>query len=308
MNIECAKPTRVLVIDDDHDEYYLVKQTLSKSKGNEHQILHVYNIAEATNLLNSVRFDVILLDLNLGTTNGLESVRQLMKYVEATPVIVFTTSDDNALGKEAIKEGAADFIPKTEVSASLLERSISYSIERLGLIKQLKEQVHKDYLTSLHGRYSLFERLNFLINLSNRSMNTFAIVLLDIDNFKKVNDSYGHNIGDSLLIQFSERLKKNIRVSDMAARLAGDEFVLLYTNYGTKENLMNIIENKFNELTQPYSYEVEDSTMKLIIGVSAGVCEWNKNMDAKSLLHLADNAMYQSKRKGKNQITYQVPD
>ncbi|WNO07531.1 GGDEF domain-containing response regulator [Teredinibacter sp. KSP-S5-2] len=294
----------VLVIDDDYDDFYIVNRMLSSMQDISFNLLHVYDIESAETALQQSKVDVALLDLNLDKYMGINTLIHFKKSASEIPVIVFTGSNDEGMGELAIREGAEDYIPKNDVSASVLSRSICYAIERYELKVQLEKQLKTDVLTNLYNRAALFDRLEILIDYSQRAHDSkLAVALLDLDEFKGINDQYGHRSGDELLKQFGLRLKNHLRASDMAARLGGDEFVLVFTNYQSIDNLLLALKQKHENLVKPYKILVNSHVKEFVIGISIGICEWMPGMTPQKLLSYADEAMYESKRKGKNQLS-----
>src|SRR5207302_1513480 len=140
---------------------------------------------------------------------------------------VLTGTDDEAVGLQAVQEGAQDYLVKGQVDAALLGRVIRYAIERKrGEIKLAHDAVH-DPLTSLPNRTLLTDRLRMAMARSARRKSLFAVLFLDLDHFKLVNDSLGHLAGDELLVQAAARLQEAVRPGDTVARISGDEFVIL---------------------------------------------------------------------------------
>ena len=183
-----TKATRVLVVDDDPDDYYLVREMLRRSKGVSHVAKHASNLEGAVKLLVGDSFDVVLLDLNLGDSHGLSTLRSLIKTCANTPIIVLTGIDSDSLGREAIKVGAEDYVPKNLADPMLLTRSISYAIERHRLLLEIRRKAEQDPLTEMLNRSALYARLETLIQQSDRNSAKLAVVMMDLDEFKAIND------------------------------------------------------------------------------------------------------------------------
>lgn len=293
----------VLVAEDDPDDLYLLKQMLQQDTRKKYRIVHCDTLKQALAELRCQTFDVVLLDLNLGESQGLDTLKGIIAEGFKPPVIVLTGSSSESLGEEAIKHGAEDYLPKAEVNASLLSRSICYSIERHTLVLQLQQQATTDTLTGLPNRNALFDRLESAIESNGRVNDTLALALLDLDGFKQVNDSLGHRAGDDILRQIAGRLRKNLRRSDFAARLGGDEFVILFNHYRGTEELISVLEKKRDALVKPISLFANDDIHHFTLGVSIGAVEWGPTITAQKLISVADAAMYQSKHRGNNHIT-----
>lgn len=300
-----ARATKhLLVVEDDPDDFYLVREILGRDSHNAYALRQADSLQQARALIAEEAFDLILLDLGLHDSEGLSTLKLLLETDTSIPVIVMTGIDDERLGEEAIKLGAEDYVPKNIASTTLLGRAIAYSIERHHLLMEIQQKAEQDPLTGLLNRSALYQKLNTLIEQSRREQLPLALLMMDLDKFKDINDCFGHVAGDQLLIQVAERLTGNLRRSDAAARYGGDEFVVLVTNYRTLDDLNLVLERKREILIQPYSIQTDDYMHELDVGVSIGVKEWQPHMTVDQLFHQADMAMYKSKQRGPNNITF----
>ncbi len=164
----------------------------------------------------------------------------------------------------------------------------------LVLNKKLEELAHKDALTGINNRRELYHISTTLIALSKREKSTISVAMLDIDNFKEINDTYGHDVGDEVLKNLANLIKKNIRDSDIFVRYGGEEFVLLFPNTALNQAFITL--EKIRMLV-----EMECMTKNISITVSIGVVAFKEDID-KSIKR-ADKAMYRSKENGKNRVT-----
>jgi diguanylate cyclase (GGDEF)-like protein/PAS domain S-box-containing protein len=166
------------------------------------------------------------------------------------------------------------------------------------LQNSLYRLAYYDPLTSLANRRLLSDRLNRAITRAQRQQNMLAVCLIDLDEFKPVNDHYGHDLGDKLLIEVAKRLTATIRGEDSAGRLGGDEFVLLLSDIGDINELELILDRVLVTLAEPYLIDNNSIT----ISASIGTALYPKDHeDADTLLRHADQAMYQAKQRGRNQ-------
>ncbi len=166
--------------------------------------------------------------------------------------------------------------------------------------KRYKELATKDILTGLLNRFAFQEELNRLISNSKRTNTKFALLFLDLDHFKEVNDTHGHDIGDKLLQEVAKRVLPNIRVEDIFARIGGDEFILLFTNI-KKNELGQLVSKAISLFRKPWVI----NNINLHVTVSIGVVVYPDDADnEEELLKKADIAMYKSKELGRNQVIY----
>jgi len=172
--------------------------------------------------------------------------------------------------------------------------------------RKIEYLAYHDPLTGLINRSFFKERLKYLINFSKRSENKFAVVFIDLDNFKYINDTFGHEAGDKLLIEMSKRLSSIIRESDFIARIGGDEFVLVVNNIKSKENVKSVMQ----KLKQIFSLPIQiNEKNRVEITYSAGIAIYPDDaLDVKELLQYADIAMYESKKQGKNRYSFITKD
>jgi diguanylate cyclase (GGDEF)-like protein len=168
--------------------------------------------------------------------------------------------------------------------------------EKIHEKERLQHLAHFDHLTNLPNRYVVIDRIEHLIAQSNRDARKFALLFIDLDYFKALNDTNGHAFGDQALIQIASRLKSAIRSSDTAARFGGDEFVILLENISDRQDAINMVE--LLEQTLHTKYLIEGQ--KIHINSSIGIAVFPDDADTKNdLLHIADKAMYSTKLKNK---------
>src|SRR6266550_2148961 len=159
-------------------------------------------------------YNVLLIEDN----HGLETFVEVYAHSPKVPIIVLTGNDDYALALQAVKAGAQDYLFKRKLDRELLVRSMQYSIERKRYQEELEHQANYDSLTGLPNRNLLHDRLNQAV-FAQRNVHTIAVVFVDLDHFKFVNDSLGHTQGDKLLATVAERLHSIVRGGDTVARL-----------------------------------------------------------------------------------------
>ncbi|WP_372942240.1 EAL domain-containing protein [Shewanella sp.] len=167
--------------------------------------------------------------------------------------------------------------------------------------EKILHQAHYDSLTGLPNRLLSLERLAQMIKDAKRCNNKLAVLFLDLDDFKKVNDTLGHSVGDELLIQAAARLQNTIRSDDVVGRLGGDEFIILLSDIHQQAD----IELAANKLLQQFYLPFKLDNRELVSTISIGIALYpNDSVDAKELLRQADSAMYHSKEQGRNTYTF----
>lgn len=174
-------------------------------------------------------------------------------------------------------------------------------MENQAVAKQLSHQADHDLLTGLPNRRSVNMYLENTYDMARIGSKQFAVFFMDLDGFKRVNDAYGHDVGDALLIEVANMFKKVLRQSDFLARQGGDEFVLVVSHYLYRLELTQLAQRLIHLFTQP----VVVRGIPLEIGVSIGIAEYpHHGKNVKQLLHVADKAMYDSKKNGKNRYSF----
>lgn len=301
---DASVPIRILIVEDDLDDVYLIKEYLRADTYKKYQFQHVTTLESAIQEMGSSTIDIILLDLGLPDANDLEALTILSAVNSSIPIVVLTGVDDNELGEKAIHLGAEDYLPKKIANSLLLTRSIKYAIERHRLLLELKRKAELDPLTDLPNRSMIYDKLEFMIQQSERSGQEFSLVMLDFDKFKNVNDTLGHRFGDRLLQAFAQRLKTLMRKSDYVSRYGGDEFFMIVSNYQSREELKSLMERKQEELCKPYMIELDGKITEQGILISFGIMTWDKGLSASQMLEKADQAMYSSKRSSASSLTF----
>jgi len=192
--------------------------------------------------------------------------------------------------------------------SSLIASDISLSLEidkRKLIEKNLEHQVFHDSLTGLPNRALLLDRIEQAIIHAKRSLSLLAVLFLDLDNFKQINDSFGHSVGDTVLISISAKLKKALRKSDTIARLGGDEFIILMSEFKKIEEIDEVTAKLFHSLRLPLVIKGSELFVTTSIGISVFP---NHGTSPEILLRNADAAMYRAKEKGRNSFEFYTED
>jgi diguanylate cyclase (GGDEF)-like protein len=168
--------------------------------------------------------------------------------------------------------------------------------------RMLEEIASHDALTGLPNRRLFYERLKNSINNATRTARTIGILFIDLDGFKSINDTYGHEAGDDVLLAVAHRLMTSVRKKDTVARLGGDEFTIIVENYKDTEELIQLCQRVIEMVAQPIDLSNDNKGhVTASIGIS---CYPDDSIEMDVLLSKADDAMYESKKAGKNQFTF----
>lgn len=283
---------RILLIEDDEDDYLLTKELLAEVFGRHLKLDWINCWQQALETVFEARHDVVIVDYRLGERNGLELVREAVHLGCGVPFIVLTGEGNREIDLEAMRAGATDYLVKGEINAPLLDRSIRYAIERHRAERRLAELAQIDQLTGLANRYRFRDFLDRTIARADRDRNGVALMLIDLNRFKAVNDTYGHAAGDLLLQEIAGRLRRSVRPGDMVARQGGDEFTIVMTDIADTEILNSTSRRIIQEVGQP----VNIGTCEVVVGASIGIALYPRDAaSADGLIVSADTAMYAGK-------------
>jgi diguanylate cyclase (GGDEF)-like protein len=216
-----------LVVEDDAAYAGLLQQTLADACGEGAQIHCATRLSSAIAAVSAAPPDLVLLDLGLPDSRGLETVIALRNEAPDVPVVVVTSLPDEALAVSALQAGAQDYLIKDEIDTRALKRAIRYALERHRLQRQLLNLSLTDELTGLNNRRGFFTLADRHLKLSWRRNHAVVLALADVDRLKQINDSYGHLEGDRALIEAGRILTATFRDVDIVSRLGGDEFAAL---------------------------------------------------------------------------------
>ncbi|WP_286270295.1 GGDEF domain-containing response regulator [Thalassotalea hakodatensis] len=290
----------VAILEDCSEDQYLIKQKLSEVETQTFNVQCFSSIESLANSINLLEPDVLITDLNLPESQGLDTLIKIKAFAKKTPIIVLTGSDED-IAIKAIQLGAQDFLKKEELSSTLITRTILFARERFLFQSALEEQAIRDKLTQLYNREAFEAQVEKKYEEYIRYQSKFALVLIDLDNFKPINDEFGHLVGDRILQLLADRLRMFNRVSDTVARIGGDEFVILAPHINNHQDLALFIEAKKQKLCGVYA--LASSTEKLLelnITMSFGGAVMGiDGEDTQTIFEKADAAMYVAKRENK---------
>ncbi len=304
---------RILMVDDDEEDFIITKDILSNIVNQKYSIEWIPNFEKAEDEIQKDYYDLFLLDYNLGEKSGLDLLNEIMRKNKNIPVIMLTGQNNREIDILAMKNGACDYLVKGKVDPDLMERSIRYAIDKKAKENQIMYLAYYDQLTNLPNRVFFKEQLNYALSHAIRYKRMLAVLFLDLDNFKVINDSLGHYIGDLLLNEVAKRLFSSVRKGDIisrnslktsidtVARLGGDEFSISLTEINTYEDASIVANRIINSINEPFNIENHEIFSGVSIGIS--LCPLD-SVDAEILLKYADNAMYFTKKHGKNNFEY----
>lgn len=295
----------ILWVEDEDDSFTVLKKMLGRK--HESNVTRAASIAEAKTLLSENEYDLAILDLNLPDGNSLELLNFLKKQELKLASIIVTGYGDEEIAARCIQAGAYGYLSKGNISIDLLDQGIEDAYKKFCLDKEMDKAVGRmaqmatrDELTGLYNRRYMIEFFDREYNRSNRYDSDLSCMVLDLDYFKQVNDTYGHACGDYVLKEFSNILIQNARGSDYAFRYGGEEFMVLLPQTDISD--ANIVAEKIRKLCEDKEYSFNDHTLK--VTVSIGIASIKNCLTKKSqdLMALADKALYRAKADGRNSV------
>ncbi len=300
------KILEVLLIDGDPRAILLVEIAMAEAARDSRtrvRISWARTLAEGTAELDrpDATFDAILLDLDLPDGIGLNGLRAVRNLSARVPIVVIASGSDIASATAALKEGASDYLDKSEIQPRALMRAIRYAIERKKSETELVRLAQTDPLTGLLNRRALFERLEDALVQAKRSELACAVVVFDIDGFKEINDLFGHKTGDDLLVAIARNLRTNLRETDSIGRLGGDEFAVVGPNLRAASDAMEIADKVAYSVQSIEELNDIRIDPKISIGISVFPMD---DSDVEAFVSHADMAMYKSKASKKGSINF----
>ncbi len=288
------KAATILLVDDNQDSIEILNEILQ----NEYRILFATNGPMGLATAQAERPDAILLDVSMPGMDGYQVCSELKANPDTReiPVIFITARGQGENEEMGFRIGGADYLTKPVRPATVRVR-VRNQLQLRRNDELILHQALYDGLTHLPNRSLTVDRLRYSMVHDQRGQDKTGLLFIDLDNFKKVNDTLGHDVGDQLLVEAAVRLRNCVREMDTVGRLGGDEFVVILPGLKQVRDARLIAENILRNFTCPLLV----SGMELVITTSIGIAiSPSDGTDATLLLSNADTAMYQSKRAGRN--------
>lgn len=328
----------LLLVEDNPSDAFLFQDMLKQSSIARFNVFHADKLESALRSLKQKKFDIILLDLSLPDSEGLDTLSILKDHISHLPVVVLTGFNNEMLALEAVRLGAQDYLAKEQTTVAILVRSIRYALERSRLLKQLcksQEKLEKfnqelqerveartaeiqaknqqlqhlltlsttDKLTGIANRHALEYRLQQEWDKGIANAIPLSAIMIDIDFFKRYNDTYGHQQGDRCLSKVAQAISQTLkRTKDFVARYGGEEFTIVLPDTPSTgaTAVAERIRTRICELQIPH----KTSQIRSFITVSLGVATTipTRSLDWKTLIATADKALYLAKQKGRDRL------
>lgn len=292
----------IVLADDDPSIRLMVRHVLESE---EYDIIEAADGLEAIKAVEKHHPALILLDAVMPGLDGFTTCEQIKdKGYSDIPVIMITGLDDDASVERAYDVGAIDFITKP-IKWAVLKHRVKSVVAKVVAERKVKLLAYRDALTDLPNRLLFADRLEQAVVRAERHRESVALMLIDIDDFKLVNDSFGHDAGDKLIRAVGDMLSKSLRRADTVARLGGDEFAVIVEGIEGADDAISIADN----LTTMLEHNVKLDDQETFTSASVGIAVYpDDGKDPRTLLKNADTAMFRAKENGRHCFQFYKPE
>ena len=316
---------RILVVDDDESLLSLLTQLLTEEG---YQVTPASSGEQALEVFIKDPFPLVVSDIKMPGMSGIELLQKTKEIAPDTQVIIITSYATVETAISAIRSGVYDYMIKPFEDLELIVAVVNRAIEKIRLTKENRELLEslmknkheleqlntilqslavKDGLTGLFNHRHFQEEMSREMSRCQRYGSTFSVVFIDIDHFKKYNDTNGHPSGDDLLRELAHLISARLRQTDLIARYGGEEFVLLLPST-TKPNALICAEN-IRQMIAEYPFPGKENQPLGCVSASMGVAGYPMDgAEVTALLKAADDALYRAKAAGRNRVCEAVPD
>ena len=299
-------PLRILIVDDCREDRELYRRLIARAFDQDVIVAETETAEAALERVAASEPHCILLDYRLPDGDGLAflSALRLAHGDGRIPVVMLTGGGDESVAVQAMKRGAQDYLTKGSVTAESLRRAIHGAMRRVAEDQQLRRSASIDELTGACNRRWLLERLRDEAVRARRHRTPLCVLMLDLDHFKRVNDAYGHRIGDAVLEGVGRVLRTTLRAGDFAGRYGGEEFCVVLTD--TPLPGARVVAERIRRQVSALAVRAPDGSG---VGVACGigVAEADTGRDPMEAIELADRALYRAKAAGRDRVELAPP-
>jgi 3-deoxy-d-manno-octulosonic-acid transferase len=288
---------KVMVVEDSIQVRNYVKRILQNL---QFQVFAAAHGEEAINYFeDNPDIKLVISDYNMPVKDGLAVLKELRekKDKHELRILIMTSPSESVNGAIFLKNGANDFIAKPFAKEELVCR-VNNTLESMENINKIANFANRDFLTGVYNRRYFYDAMDEYGKKINDSSELFAIAMLDIDYFKKINDTYGHDSGDKVLKFLAKILVDSTKGSDVITRFGGEEFCIVLKNISQEDAVKYFVELRARVANSVVRLKKEEISFTISIGVTFGRCDF----DVDELLKLADNALYKAKQNGRNRV------
>jgi two-component system cell cycle response regulator len=302
---DTGRGAHILIVDDREASWERMAQTLSP----EHTVDVEINPRQAVFQAAETPFDLAIVSLGLENYDGLRLCSHIrsLDRTRNLPLLAIAEADDNARLMRGLEIGVNDYLIRPIDPNELLAR-VRTQVKKKRYAEKLRDNVQMsieaaitDALTGLHNRRYMESHLGTLLDQAVARSRPISILILDIDFFKAINDSYGHSAGDDVLKEFSRRLKKAVRGIDLACRYGGEEFVVVMPD--TDVAMATMVAERLRKRIAAEPFPINQNTGTVPVTISIGIAAMRSSEDSPAdIIKRADKALYRAKREGRNRV------
>jgi two-component system, cell cycle response regulator len=297
----------ILVIEDQETARSAILRTLQENGLASH-----YHEAgdgiEGLKILLAIKMDLVVCDVDMPRLDGFRflSLVRAREELRDIPVILLTGKDDRTSKVRGLETGASDYITKPFDSAELVARvrvhlKLKYLQDQLRAANaRLLELSYTDHLTGLYNRRYLMDLLDREFSRTRRSSHPLSLIILDVDNFKEINDQFGHQGGDTALQEIARQFRGELRDYDSAVRFGGDEFVAVLPDTAVQDALM--VAERIRKAIEEGRFPGRCASLRVTASLGVAVYPGIAEASVEGLIREADSALYRAKAQGRNQI------
>ena len=288
---------KVMVVEDSAPFRSALKKILTSLQ------FQVFNAAHGEEAMNyftdNPDIKLALCDYRMPVKDGLEVLKEIRAIGDKNQigVLMMTSPSENVNGAIFLKNGANDFIAKPFVKEELICR-VNNTIEAMENINQIADFANKDFLTGVYNRRYFYENMNEYVAYAEEHMEPYVVAMLDIDHFKKINDTHGHNSGDKVLKTLAKKLIDETKGDDLIARFGGEEFCIILKDISNENAVKFFVNLRANIANCKVQLKKEQISFTVSIGVAFSRSDYRLD----ELLELADEALYRAKENGRNRV------
>lgn len=306
---QSAENARILVVEDKDFEQHKIEETLAQD--HDHVVI-VEGGPQAMEQVGKHDFDVLIVSLNLADEDSLRLCSHLRsaERTRSVPIVMIGEEEDMPRIVHGLEIGAHDYIMRPIDRNELLAR-MRTQVRRKRFHEKLRATYEvnlsmalTDSLTGLYNRRYLETHLDKLLVKNHETKKTLAVLMMDIDHFKQVNDTHGHKVGDQVLVEFAKRMKDNIRSFDLVARLGGEEFVAILPD--VSEERAHIVSERLRKAIsdKPFECDVEGGSLTVTTSLGGAMIDHERHA-TQEVLERADKCLYQAKESGRNCVVFE---
>ena len=305
LKLDASERGRLLLVDEQRSSCERIAGALSPY----HDVILANDPGEALTMAREEAIDLMIVSLGFGAFDGLRLCSQARSHERTRnlPILLIADPDDRPKVLRGLELGVNDYLTRPIDRNELLAR-VRTNVRQKRYADRLRQSVQQsiemalfDALTGLNNRRSLERRLPAMIETARQRRAPLTMMVLDIDHFKRVNDTYGHDVGDLVLKGFGAQLQEIVRGGDLLCRLGGEEFVVVMPDVDANQAAR--IAERARRTTESREFIVEGAAGSVSITVSIGLAEWREKWDSAELYRRADRALYLSKSAGRNRVT-----